>query len=338
MQDAPPPPNQFGPSNRGNHPAAWLLTGLSILFCLAAAWPLVGKGFSDPVRLLVPLFGGFIGFIAAVVGLILGRGHLPVVLVGVFGLLCACGDVSAAGAMLLKSGFSRATQARSAKKDLEAAMSEINEAQRNALKDGDSAAALNTLQTAQARVSEAAEKMTGEDGRSARASAAFLAYLAEHGKAHEQAVAALQDAQVFQFNPPNEATLSKHRQLVDTFMDTNVRIRSAIQNAEQAMQTEMKNAGCSPNTINAALRGFSTKFTPRRQITLQIRNKDTEIGRAALEMLRVLSAERGKWRVTDEGHVFENAAASEIFEAELAKINAASEEQIALQQRMAEIQ
>jgi hypothetical protein len=86
--------------------------------------------------------------------------------------------------------------------------------------------------------------------------------------------------------------------------------------------------------------GFDSKFVPRRDLTLLIRECDYRMGQSMLSVLDVLETNWGKWNynpVTEKIY-FDNDDARQAYQQSIAAIKLAGQEQVAAQGKLVNLQ
>ena len=301
---------------------------------------------------VIPIIAGSAGLLLVVAGLIMGilglsgvRKHGPrgilgtgitaVAINGLLLILFFTGMVMELNNKILRPGQFR-QELRATVQDIQAnAKKSFNP------KTGITNVDIGSMDRLRTQFDNAAQTLSGDDARIARAMAAHVARLEAAMKKYDAAAAAFRNAKVLDFNDlANDEQIAARRRIVQDFLAANGNAESVVSNSEVNIRADLIQLGVTPAKQAATLEGFHSKAAPRSVLILKIRACDDQIGQSTLTILNLLEAQWGKWNYDSVTRTIrlEDAEARYTYQQSLAEIRLAGYEQIAMQRELVNLQ
>jgi hypothetical protein len=243
-------------------------------------------------------------------------------------------------------GFSAARQrqkSREAFEEMRSAAAELRErTQKNFNPEtGITNVDLAGLDQLQSRMDRAARETTGDDASVAQAMSAHLARTRAASAKFQESVSELTAAAVL-----NSATLTNRDQIevrravVSRFLEANEAFKKFIGSAEQLIGKDLERLGVPQRKVDAFMAGYRKANAETTLTVLKIRRTDDQLGNAMLGCLKVLGDAWGHWRrdADDDRVMFEGDEALKSYQGYVAEMEAASAEQLKLQQKAVTLQ
>jgi hypothetical protein len=281
-----------------------------------------------------------VGFVAGIAGLcgigkhgargILGRSVSGLLINGLLLILFAFGFIR---------GFDNALKSRQFTQNLHATVLEMqaNAKQSYDPKTGITNVDLNSLERIQSQLSNAAQTMSGDDALVSQVLSRYVARMQAAMKKYTGALAALNDAKVLNTeNLTNKDQIASRREKVQNFIVANDKAKTVIANSEASIRADLTEQKISPQKIDQFMAGFDSKFVPRRDLDLLIRECDRRMGQSMLSVLEVLETNWGRWNynpATARIH-FDDDAARQSYQQSIAAIKLAGQEQVVAQGKL----
>ena len=187
-------------------------------------------------------------------------------------------------------------------------------------------------------LNQAAANSSGDMGALFKGAAAWYQELDLHKRAYESASTEFVNAKVLSTrNLVQRDQVTTRKAIVNRFLSANTSFKNYLANSENNFRQQLTASQMSPLQKEAALRGFHRSFGSQTPIIMQIRNDDDRLGRASLGALELLEANWDRWNYDESSGkvIFQDHAAVVQYNAFMREINAARDDQLAAQKRLA---
>jgi hypothetical protein len=205
------------------------------------------------------------------------------------------------------------------------------------VKGGDQHVDLNQLEHS---LNQAVGKTTGDSAALMKAGQAYVQQLQTQQAAYEIAVEKLRSTKVLAIsNLTDRSQIPARRAVVQDFLDANDRVKTFVSQSEQHFRVELDNAHVSPTATDSALTSFRKSSGQADPIVLQVRDCDSTMGRAMLDVLDLLDRSWGHWHAKNGGKsvVFDRQADLDAYNLALDHIDTAKTDQATAQQHLATV-
>jgi len=239
------------------------------------------------------------GFVAGILGLcgisqhgargILGRSIAGLLLNGLLLMLFAFGFVR---------GFDNAIKSRQFTQNLHITLQEMQANARQSYnpKTGITNVDFKSLEHIQSQLDSAAQTMSGDDALVSQVASRYVVRMQVVMKKYNEAHIELRAAKVLSAeNLSNKDQIVTRRGIVQNFIAANDKVKATIENSEDSIRADLTEQKIPSQKIDQFMAGFDSKFVPRRDLTLLIRECDYRMGQSMLSVLDVLETNWGKW-------------------------------------------
>lgn len=261
---------------------------------------------------------------------ILGRSVLGLLINGLLLILFALGFIH---------GFDNALKSRQFTQNLHATVQEMqaNAKQSYNPKTGITNLDLKSLERIQGQLSNATQTMSGDDALVSQVLSRYVARMQAAMEKYSAALTELNAAKIL-----NTATLTNKEQIairrgkVQNFIVANDEAKTVIANSEAFIRADLTEQKISSQKIDQFMAGFDSKFVPRRDLDLLIRECDRRMGQSMLSVLEVLETNWGRWNYhpATAKILFDDDAARQSYQQSIAAIKLAGQEQVAAQGKL----
>ncbi len=244
--------------------------------------------------------------------------------------------IVAGGAFAFQSMKKKRAASQAALAEIQNTATEEREKLADSIEKGEISGSDDAIGRMKQQLEKSANQMAPDDAAAARALAGYLAQMQKQAQAYEAALKGLIDAEVLSFDLRDRAAIAGHRKLLVDFAAANDQLTDLVRRSEKLARTALTDAKVPERTIEATMTGFN-KGRPQRQLQLRIREQDRILGEAGLAALDLLEKNWGRWsRDETSGELtFQDDAALAAFNEQMAKIQAAADEQGKAQQELA---
>ena len=297
-------------------------------------------------RIIIFIFGMVcfllivIGFVTSILGLcgISQHGSRGILGKSIAGLLISTLLLCLFGAGFIK-GFNKALKSRQLTQNLNTTAQEmqVNAKQSYNSNTGITNTDLKSLKNMQTELNDAAQTLSGDDALVSQAMSQYLARMQSGLEKYQKVAGELREAQVLNMaNLTNKIQIPSRREVVQNFIAINDDLKNITTNSENSIRANLVSLKISPQKIDSVLAGFDSKFAPRSDLDLQIRECDDRIGESMLDILDLLETHWGEWRfdAADKKIYFDDTTSRQTYQQSLEAIKFAGQEQIVLQGRL----
>lgn len=280
------------------------------------------------------------GLITAIVGLcgiqeygtrkLLGRSIAGLLMNGLLLGLFALGFVV---------GFNKAIDNN---KDLEQVQNDSREMQAKAKesfndKTGITNIDVNSLSKMQGDLDRASQTLTGDDASISQAMSQYLSRMRASTESYTIEITKLRAANILAFsNVTSKADLATSRRLVEHFMQANLDFEMTISNSETSIRADLQALKVPSEKIESVISGFDSKFVPRCDLDMRIRECDNDLGQAMLAILDRLDSIWGQWHYdpVNQKILFDHDADLAAYNDLLENIHSAARRQLVFQKQL----
>jgi len=339
--DSSPAPKSAGKTFAHQAAAGSLLAPLIVILVNAA---LHASSQTPQMSRTVVLISGFAcltiivaGFAMAIVGLcgvkrhgargLLGKSIAGLLINGLLLILFVIG---------FTIGLGKGLQSRQLNQDLTSTVQDMQANTKRAYnpKTGLTNTDFKSMERLQSQLDTAAQTMSGDDALISQAMSRYVARLQGGMKKYQEVVAELRAANVLNLeNLSEKEQITTRREAVQNFIAASDAVKTMITNSEDSIRADLTGLEVPPQKIDSLIAGFDVKFAPRSALDLQIRECDSRMGQAMLEILDLLETNWGKWDYDPAMNLvrFEDADAQRSYRQFLAAIKSAGQEQVKAQ-------
>ena len=306
-----------------------------ITILLGGVWSANRVGASKALLGLLAILLIGIGTVLAIVALCnvnrggsVRRGVLALVFNGIFVLLFGLAFVS---------GFSRGVKARKAERDLMRAAETLRENTRRSFDPEQGITNVVTEDAARLReeMEKASTAFAGDDALLAKAWAAYLREIELASGKWQGLYNELRAAKVLDFSELNGKQELRERQaLVKRYKASSDAMRELVVGSADFFRTELKRLGATPGKREEAVKMLQTRLATREPVLLQIRDLDTRLSDNMLGVLSLMETNWGSWSCPGGRVTFENEQTLGEYNALIADLRSASQEQLAAQKKL----
>ncbi len=182
---------------------------------------------------------------------------------------------------------------------------------------------------------KASENTSGKEALLARVTSELFSKVQAATAEYENAAQALEAAGVLNLERiTTRAHLQARRSAIDAFLAANEKFTAFVRNTEYIFAEELAKVDLTQRDRDSALRGFRLRFKP--SLALQLRQTDLVLGKELLEIVDLLEANWGEWRLEKaaDGPTFETEALAVKFNQHLGNIHVAAAEQADLKRQL----
>lgn len=232
-------------------------------------------------------------------------------------------------------GYLRVQQSRvQASQEMQSAERDFNESVKRSYnsKTGITNFDMSKLDQFEARMTNATQKLSGDDAKIAEAMGAFFGRLNVAMRNYKTALESLQAGHVL--GPAMEKSeLVDRRQIVRQFIDANDQLTGVVTNAEMNLRADLVRLNVSSGKIEETLAGYRKGSASKMQLTTEVRRCDDRMGQAMLDAIDLLDSEWGRWNFDSTANYirFQSATARANYDSDVAAIRSAGDTQVRLQ-------
>jgi hypothetical protein len=192
----------------------------------------------------------------------------------------------------------------------------------------------NGLNRLQNDMEKGSQNLTGDGAATAKAVANYLAHIQRNLSNYQAALLDLGRAKVLSTsNLTDVAQIAERREAVKNFLTASESLNYLTTNAENEIRSDMLASKVSQTNTDRFISQFDVTYGVRRDIDVQVRACDEEMGHSMLTVLDLLEKRWGYWRydAVNRKLRFDDQADLEVYSQEINNIRAAAEKQVSLQ-------
>lgn len=309
-----------------------------VTILLGGVWQANGVGGSKALLGLIAILLIGVGTVLAIVALCnanrgvsgsaVRRSVLALIFNGIFVLFFGLAFIG---------GFSRGVKARQAQRDLMRAAETLRE---NSRKSFDPEKGITNVVTPDAtRVREQMEKAStafkGDDAMLAKAWATYLRQIETASGKWQGLYNELRAAKVLDFSELNGKQELRERQaLVKRYKASSDAMRDLVVGSADFFRAELNKLGAMPGKREEAVKTLQAQLAERAPVLLQIRDLDTRLSDDMLGVLSLMETNWGSWSCPNGRVTFEDQKTLGEYNALIADLRTASQEQLAAQKKL----
>lgn len=262
-----------------------------------------------------------------------GGSPFSTVIRALFILLVVGGSVAA-----LVSYSMEQERKRVALASLQQAAAEENSKIANSLEKGNASGARSSVGRMREQFERTATQLTGDDATAMKVMAKVLGNLEKQDAAYHSCLVRLTDAKVFAFDTPDQAVLESHREMLNAFLKSNADLRYALSHSEDLMRTEFQAAKVPPRVMEAVIKGYQENQHDIRNVALEVRGEDQQLGETGLALIDLLENNMGRWRRDPDTSrlIFQEGATATAYNDLIKKVKSISAAEAGAQKQLVE--
>ena len=136
---------------------------------------------------------------------------------------------------------------------------------------------VTSINKLQGDLDQASRTLTGDDASISQAMAQYVSRMRARTESYSLEIDQLRAANILAFsNVTSRADLTTDRQLVKHFIQANRDFEMTTSNSETSIRADLQTLNVSPEKIESVMSGFDSKFEPRYELDMRIRECDND--------------------------------------------------------------